>query len=348
MKDVVFQSSSNLYTNSITRFQDLVIIPYDTTLYNAYLNHFIKMKGEDADNYVFTVQKGISGVEAYFFPKKEGSDPIIDVLDEVDCSENGKINVAMAYFYDYGRDTVATKLNLLSEQGCDVKVITAIDWSDGKYLSPGFNIIEILKTSLVKAENTLHSKFMIIDAKMNNVRKKVVIAGSHNYTSSALRQNDETFIRIEDDSIYDAYLNFWNQINDYTSVNSRNRARKVDLHHIADGLKKHYVVNNSYTQPENSESDCSTGDTGSGSSGSECGSGDDWAIDSDLRDLILDGTLWTLPVDPVNNSEYYYYYEPWNGGASQDNHHRGWKYSLCVSKMEESEDEYCIKRELGE
>jgi len=347
LKDVVFQSSSNLYVNSTKRFQDLVIIPYDTVLYNAYLTHFMKMKGEDAGNYVFTQQKGLSGVEAYFFPKKEGSDPIIDILDEVDCSESGSINIAMAYFYDYGRDTVAKKLRLLADDGCDIKVLIGIKWGDGIYLSPGFNVIEALKSNLLKAEEAIHSKFMIINAKMNGVRKKVVVAGSHNYTFSALRQNDETFIRIENDVVYEAYLNFWNQINDYASSSSRNRRRKVDLYHIADGLKKHYAINNSYTQPENSESDCSTG-TGPGSNGSECGSGNDWASDSDLRDLIFDGILWRLPIDPINNSEFHYYYEPWNGGTSQDNHHSGWKYTLCASKMEESEDSYCIRKELGE
>ncbi len=343
LKNVVFQSSSNLYDNSVKRFQDLVIIPYDTVLYNAYLTHFMAMKSEDADNYSFTIQKGISGVEAYFFPKKEGSDPIIDILDEIDCSENGKINIAIAYFYDYGRDTIASKLSDLSDSGCDVKVITGIEWGDGSYLSPGFNVIENLKGSLLKAENAIHCKFMLVDAKMNGLRKKIVVTGSHNYTFSALRQNDETFIRMENDRIYNDYLNFWTRIKDYSSVSSRNRARKVDLHHIADGLKKHYAIYGSYTQPENSESDCSTGDNGS-----ECGNGDDWDENSDLRDLVAEDILWRLPVDPVNDSEYHYTYEPWNGGASQDNHHKGWKYSLCASKMEESNDGYCIRRELGE
>jgi len=343
MKNVVFQSSSNLYENSVKRFQDLVIVPYDTTLYNGYLNHFNKMKGEDAENYVFETTKGVTNVEAFFFPKKEGSDPVIDILDEIDCSEPGKINIAMAYFYDYKRDAIATKLRALSDEGCEVKVIIGITWGDGHYNSPGFKITEILKGLLIKAENALHSKFMIIDAKMSGERKKVVVAGSHNYTFSALRQNDETFVRIDDDDIYEAYLNFWNQINDYDSIASRDRARKVGLHHIADGLKQHYAIYNSYTQPENIDKDCSTGNNGT-----ECGSGDDWAPNSDLRDLVSEEILWSLPVDPINDSTYYYYYEIWNGGAEQGDHHAGWKYTLCASKMEATNESYCIRKELGQ
>lgn len=37
---------------------------------------------------------------------------------------------------------------------------------------------------------------------------------------------------------------------------------------------------------------------------------DYWADDSDLQNLVSEGFLSRIPVDPINNTSYYYRYEP--------------------------------------
>jgi len=82
-----------------------------------------------------------------------------------------------------------------------------------------------------------------------------------------------------------------------------------------------------YTQPENMCADTSYGSLG-GCGGA--GSTGDWDANSDLRDLVTDGFMGTLPKDPINNSTYKYTYEPWNanqGGYTQ----AGKAYDLCAT-----------------
>lgn len=376
LENVVLQSSSNLYEGSLTRFQDLMMIHSDEILYEGYKEYFdqqmaesLKSQADQAvenSNYTFSKVLGESGLEASFFPKKDGSDPIVDVLDDVDCESGSAVHVAMAYFYDNKRGVnIAPKLKSLSDSGCEVKVITGVKWDSaaGEYKSPGFEVMNFLGAILVKVEYDLHSKFMVVRSKMksSNQVESLVIAGSHNYTYSALRQNDEIYIKIKIPEVYDQYLDFWNTIYAHSSTSSRDKSRKVDLYYIAKALKGHYLDKEvaegtgSYTQPETGFSDCSTGDSGSGSSGSACGTDGDWSLSSDLRVLIVEGRLSYLPLDPINSSGFNYYYEPYNGGATQDNNHSGWKFKLCASKMEVVEnanvngtDTYCVYKELGE
>jgi cysteine-rich repeat protein len=346
VKHLVFQSSSNLYSGSLERFQDLISVPFDTPLYNAYLKHFGNMRKEDSNNHQLTKVTGRSGIKTFFFPKPKGSDEVLDLLNQVKCNSYSRIHVGMAYFRD-SRDAVAKALKALVSKGCEVKVITSLYWDSTKktYTAPGFEIEQILGTTLRKIEKALHSKFMLIDSLMGSgtTPRRIVVAGSHNWSISALRHNDETYMLIENDKIYKAYLGYWNKIEQYKAPDSRDSRRKFDLYSIANALALHYKKYGSYTQPENADSDCSTGDNGK----QGCGTSNQWSAKSDLRDLLRDGLLFRLPLDPINNSRYHYKYEPYNGGSSQQNQHRGWKFSLCASELEMTMASYCVYGELG-
>jgi phosphatidylserine/phosphatidylglycerophosphate/cardiolipin synthase-like enzyme len=55
-----------------------------------------------------------------------------------------------------------------------------------------------------------HSKYMLIDGAYDDDIVPRVFTGSHNYNMSALRQADETLLRIMGRGIHDDYLsNFW-------------------------------------------------------------------------------------------------------------------------------------------
>ena len=46
---------------------------------------------------------------------------------------------------------------------------------------------------------------------------------------------------------------------------------------------------------------------------------DYWHANSDLQDLVSEGIIGSIPVDPINNATYYYWYEPDNIGQGSPN-----------------------------
>ncbi|PIQ92000.1 MAG: hypothetical protein COV70_01540 [Parcubacteria group bacterium CG11_big_fil_rev_8_21_14_0_20_39_22] len=75
---------------------------------------------------------------------------------------------------------------------------------------------------------------------------------------------------------------------------ARDARRMADINQIFTALQLNYDKHGAYTQPENCGSDTSTSACG--------GSGGGWGSISDLNDLVSDGFLPSLPLDPINNS----------------------------------------------
>lgn len=109
--------------------------------------------------------------------------------------------------------------------------------------------------------------------------------------------------------------------------NSRDAKRKSDIVQISRALRLHYDDNGSYTQPENIGADRSNS------------AGDDWLANSDLRDIVTDGYMPSLPVDPLNDATYYYIYEPLNTNECQGNR-SGCAYTLCA-RLEQDNSMFC-------
>ena len=124
---------------------------------------------------------------------------------------------------------------------------------------------------------------------------------------------------------------------DQARMKARDTKRVSDLKQLSLALELHYNEHGSYTQPEAYAADCSTG-AGSPS----CGTGTDWAPNSDLRDLVADGYMSALPVDPINDATYRYTYEPLN--SDQPPYYRGGAaYDLCA-RLEGTGANYCIQK----
>jgi len=119
---------------------------------------------------------------------------------------------------------------------------------------------------------------------------------------------------------------------------ARDARRRADLTQISNALELNYDKDSAYTQPENLCSDTSNG--AEGGCGGAGGSGD-WDANSDLRDIVADGHLSTLPIDPLNGATYRYTYEPWNAGQG-DYTAAGQAYDLCATL--EGGGTFCINR----
>ena len=58
----------------------------------------------------------------------------------------------------------------------------------------------------------VHDKLILIDAKVDGERKRLVFTGSHNLTASANAINDELFIGLRGASIYNAYVAHFDRV----------------------------------------------------------------------------------------------------------------------------------------
>lgn len=128
----------------------------------------------------------------------------------------------------------------------------------------------------------------------------------------------------------------------YSGINSRARdaKRTSDLAALEQALEMNYIKYGAYTQPESMCADTSYG--GDGGCGSAGGSGN-WDQNSDLSDLLADGTIRSLPLDPINDSTYKYTYEPNNAGE-QGIAAGGQGYTLCANKLETTGTSFCITK----
>lgn len=121
---------------------------------------------------------------------------------------------------------------------------------------------------------------------------------------------------------------------------ARDARRKSDLREIEKALEFDYDKRGAYTQPESACADTSIGNDPA-CDGVIVNIGD-WVASSDLRDLITDGFMGTLPKDPINNTTYRYTYEPWNQDQLYVGSPPGQQYDLCATL--EAGGSFCINK----
>lgn len=207
-QNVVLQSSANLTNPQIVLYNNTVVIRDDQKLYDAYLNYWADLKAQRQDPNYYHKVVGSTGTKAYFFPRNTG-DTVVNLINNLDCSEpDGQIRVAMAFFAK-SRRAVAEALVGQKRAGCRVQVLLGDEELDSTTVQiledDGVDTLVYTLTNGV----TIHSKYMLLDGHYIDKRQKLVFTGSHNYTISGLERNDETLLKINDSDIYEAFLDNW-------------------------------------------------------------------------------------------------------------------------------------------
>ena len=161
--------------------------------------------------------------------------PMLDIMDSVTCTPGAKVYLAHSRFTD-DRLEAAQKLKGLKDSGCDVKVFMKNDVGTDKIKlpfgitipivkdSPGVQVKEILGDIMTifpyeepingrpwqegdPKRNALHSKIMLIEQPQSNgVSLKTVVVGTHNFDGPSLNLNNELLLKIEDDALFDTYM----------------------------------------------------------------------------------------------------------------------------------------------
>ncbi|MEZ4405999.1 MAG: phospholipase D-like domain-containing protein [Polyangiales bacterium] len=216
-RNVVLQASHNLTTGQLTRHNNAVIIRGDSNLFAAYERAFADQRRDTVHANYYRVASGNFRTRGYFYPRESG-DTVAGVIDNVSCAGTARIRVAMAFFTD-ARLQVARALARRAQAGCDVQVVIG-----NAGIPAGRQALAALRdggarVTLYPARGgnwALHSKYLLIDARYagSSANRRLVFTGSHNWTGGALRRNDETMLRVENDDVFAAFMADWAHVRD--------------------------------------------------------------------------------------------------------------------------------------
>lgn len=237
-RDVVVQTTSNSTPSAHTRFfNDALQLPNNPTMYEAYADYFADMIRKDWRNWDYrTVSDGL--YKAYFFPRSgtvNETDTMYSVLNNVQCNYRDAAGVARhtnirASIFKITRKQIADKLVSLKKAGCTVSIVYAeTDSAKSQGGTPGtWEALHKTGGPTMRCFNDdrdplhpgtklvtpyiIHSKYLLIDGKYDGKQNKLSFTGSQNYTAPALRENDEAIVKIDDDSVHDAYRGHFDHV----------------------------------------------------------------------------------------------------------------------------------------
>lgn len=216
--DVVVQSSANFtISNSKTFWNNAVTFVGNTELYDGYADYFEDLSRNKKDSSYYTTHNA-GDVKSYHFPRSGQGDTVANTLGNVACGNDDdptRIRIGMWYF---GRPAVADELVRLGKAGCNIQIAYTIMTEDVEsILSSASNVAT--RHLPEDGDYIIHSKYYLIDGPYADVDRKVVFTGSHNFSESALRKNDETLLRIYSEEIHDQYAENFDNIFDTNGGN---------------------------------------------------------------------------------------------------------------------------------
>lgn len=226
--NVVFQTSHNFTVDDSKKIQDAVTLSNEG-LYTAYLNYWKDINTRamaGMKDFEYREYNGTSdGITGFFFPKKKsgtnyGNDTVIELLDNITDLPNATIQVGMSDWV-VSRINVANKLSELLAKGAKIEVVVK-----NKIDVEVQNVLKDMQTrgATIKMYNisqtNIHSKFMLINGKYKGEQCKIVATGSHNYTTNALRNNNETLLLLKNyDAIFNAYQTYYSAMKQLPGIN---------------------------------------------------------------------------------------------------------------------------------
>ncbi|MEV7866212.1 phospholipase D-like domain-containing protein [Streptomyces sp. NPDC088124] len=218
-QQVVVQTSSNLTPSNYSRFwNSAVVVGGNTALYTAYGDYFVKLGRQNRAAWSYTYANA-GDYKVYFFPRAgttASTDTVVNTLDNVECvwtdSAGSHRSVIRAAMLKITRQAVADKLRAKAAEGCTVDLVySETDTGTWNALHGQTRLATRCYQHDHDADpatpnRIVHSKNMMIDGKYAGSVTRLVFTGSHNWSGPALRDNDESMVRITTGSVYDAFL----------------------------------------------------------------------------------------------------------------------------------------------
>jgi hypothetical protein len=230
--NIVFQSSGNLGEWDATTSWNNAITFSETAPFANYRRYFADLlkyhASSTGDDDYYRVGDSSDQFKTHFFPRKEtngdldqaSTDTIVAILNSVSCSYVGEtdglrhqtdIRIVM---WSFRRVAVAEKLAALVRAGCWVDVVVAqgqISDSVKDALGKdnlGGKTMGLTECGVKWQGRNIrpHSKYMLIDGAYDDDQTPRVFTGSHNYAVTALRNADESLVRVRSPAMHEAYL----------------------------------------------------------------------------------------------------------------------------------------------
>ena len=224
-RDVVAQSSANFTTSQLELHNNLVVIRGDTALHTAYARYWNDLATDVQDLGYYRIADGDTGTRVYLFPRRPGFlqggiDPETDTIHQLlasgaDCAAGTRIRFAES-IWTPGRIYIVDLLRRLADEGCDVQIV----YNNG-------STHEEVKAALhdrfpgpeLRQGMHIHHKYFLVEGRFEGAHRRLLWTGSHNLTYGALRNNDETLLRIDDAAVYEVFLLDWQFIWDHATPN---------------------------------------------------------------------------------------------------------------------------------
>ncbi|GGM36029.1 phosphatidylserine/phosphatidylglycerophosphate/cardiolipin synthase family protein [Dactylosporangium sucinum] len=241
--DVTLVGSNNPTNPQQQMFQNLVEVSGNAALATAYRDYVNRKLAVTGSSKVYETGHVDAGpfrlwfsprnspstaedaeISSSFNPQSTRHDIFAAAIDDLQCSTTGTddvIRLAMWSFRE-ARPEVIDALGDKLDAGCTVEVATGEheDAMDelaargiGVYaMDPGGCRQSFFAVgSAVNAEcsdGSIHSKYVLVQgvSRKDNQTHRYVYTGSHNLTNGALKKNDETFMRIDDATVYNGYV----------------------------------------------------------------------------------------------------------------------------------------------
>jgi cysteine-rich repeat protein len=228
-QDVVMVTTSN-WTNTQTHLRNEALVFFeDEGLHTGFSSYFDALfSGSTDPAYDFNGTSPDSQVRYYFSPSDNDNgeipidevvDPLTEAIETVDCSSTrpaaGDPTPTIRYApsvwspNDVG-SALRDALVDAHRRGCRVEVAMSrlVNRTHARTLrAAGVRVYEL------GAGNNQHMKHLLVDAPwpVGSAWSRLVWTGSRNGTDSSLIYNDEVLIRVENDTIFDAYERLWDE-----------------------------------------------------------------------------------------------------------------------------------------
>jgi phosphatidylserine/phosphatidylglycerophosphate/cardiolipin synthase-like enzyme len=204
---IVAQTSAYPTKGQLGQRNNLVVIRGDRGLFEAYGGYWVDLSRQRRDDSYYQILDGDSGTRLFLYPRApeadQGEPAATDTIhrllrDHVDCAAGASIEIAMAYWTS-SRPALIDELVRLEKSGCGIDLVVdpAKVADDVKAI-----LTDHFAPDHLRFVPGVHHKFIIIDGSYAGTERRLVWTGTQDFTLSALRDNDETILRIEDDGIH--------------------------------------------------------------------------------------------------------------------------------------------------
>lgn len=238
-KNVTMITSSNPTSAQAEKgFNNLYTIVGDSGMYNAQISYVEAMakSAPVADNidYYRSITSGIyTSVQspsikdrAYYYNQ---------VFDNISCKAakgygyNGRTTVRIGMAgWSGSRLSYAKKIHNLAEKGCRVEAIISAHGTDEDVQK---ELLRPVRGGSISVRNMskdingdgqidqyLHDKAVAVSGGYNGRQSKIVWTGSHNFTYSAFKTNNDVILKINSASAWSSYVNHFNDLKAYAPI----------------------------------------------------------------------------------------------------------------------------------